>query len=743
MATKSKNSILFIIWSLLTSAGIMGTVFFLVHLNNHSLTRNYFDSVAFNEKYGHFLNLLSIYELNIKNREDIKSKIEVSKEEIEEYRYRYGTLSEQTANIYSQYESKIEDARNAKREEVAKLYEKERDRKLEDITNNFKNDEYVREKVIREKLNRVDEYFKELGNYRQDFEADKDVFVYHLRNLDTKEIYANINGAKLQDDVDQGKVNFSRSYSAAGNDILNTEDNTILTGYDDVVAVIKDGESQKYEGTIAIPKNITSNNPVMTENQDYKKMQMLYYTFSGMGVISLLISVLLYWKKRQAILIDYMKTIKILYDRIPLDVRILLFCLNIICSLWALAAMNEQYLFNPYSYLLDQLITGSLITMIFLTVTIIQAMWLIPVLKDSEKMAFQLKRGVVFRSSSMLKMAFLQKSIGIQLFLCLGVILASGFGLGVVLFIPETSFIYIILFLAVTVPTFVIMMKRIGYFNMIIKNANQLAEGRTAPDLPVTGKSSVLAKLAANVNTLKQGVNASQREQAKSERLKTELITNVSHDLRTPLTSIITYTELMKTPELTEDDRKAYLEIIDRKSKRLKILIDDLFEASKMASGNIELYQEKIDIIQLLHQALGEYDEMIKHSTLKFRLNIREKPIYAYVDGQKIWRVFDNLIGNILKYSLNQTRVYISVNHINGHAVITFKNVSQFELGGDTDELLERFKRGDASRHTEGSGLGLAISKSIVDLHGGNLEIEADGDLFKVSVTLEALEGAA
>ena len=158
------------------------------------------------------------------------------------------------------------------------------------------------------------------------------------------------------------------------------------------------------------------------------------------------------------------------------------------------------------------------------------------------------------------------------------------------------------------------------------------------------------------MNALKYGVKTSKKVAVKSERLKTELITNVSHDLRTPLTSIITYTELLKTPNLLEEDGEVYIQIIDRKSKRLKVLIDDLFEASKMASGNVELVKERAGVIvQLLQQSLAEHDEAIQKSGLQFRISGLEKPIISLVDGQKLWRVFDNLIGNILKYSLEHT----------------------------------------------------------------------------------------
>jgi len=229
-------------------------------------------------------------------------------------------------------------------------------------------------------------------------------------------------------------------------------------------------------------------------------------------------------------------------------------------------------------------------------------------------------------------------------------------------------------------------------------------------------------------------------EQAKSERLKTELITNVSHDLRTPLTSIITYTDLLKKSNLSEEERQQYIHILDKKSERLKVLIEDLFEVSKMASGNIELQRSRVDLTQLIQQAVGEHKEDLIQSRLDLRMAMPHEPIYAYVDGQKWWRLIDNLIVNVLKYALEGTRVYVTLKRTaDGDAELTVKNVAKYEINEDAEELFERFKRADASRHTEGSGLGLAIAQSIVDLHGARMTIDVDGDLFKVTVRISAV----
>lgn len=239
-----------------------------------------------------------------------------------------------------------------------------------------------------------------------------------------------------------------------------------------------------------------------------------------------------------------------------------------------------------------------------------------------------------------------------------------------------------------------------------------------------------------NINKINTGLQKNVNEILKSERLKTELITNVSHDLKTPLTSIISYVSLLKEMDLNNPKATEYIEIIDNKSKRLKVLIDDLFEASKLSSGQMTLDKMYSDIVALLNQTLGELSYKIEETDIEFIVSTSSDSILVNIDGQKMWRVFDNLINNILKYSTKGTRAYVDITEEEKEVIITFKNVANYTINFDANELFERFKRGDASRTTEGSGLGLSIAKSIVELHNGFMNISTDGDLFKIIIVL-------
>ena len=222
----------------------------------------------------------------------------------------------------------------------------------------------------------------------------------------------------------------------------------------------------------------------------------------------------------------------------------------------------------------------------------------------------------------------------------------------------------------------------------------------------------------------------------KSERFKAELITNVSHDLKTPLTSIINYVNLLKTTEQTDPKALEYIEVLERKSQRLRKLTEDLVEASKASTGVLKVNRERIGMGQLLDQALGEYEEKLQAKQLQVVCTLPEGESYVYADGRHLWRVIDNLLGNCSKYALEGTRVYIEVERAQGSVSLSIKNISREPLNIPPERLMERFVRGEESRTTEGSGLGLSIAKNLTELQGGTFQLVVDGDLFKAIVTV-------
>lgn len=245
---------------------------------------------------------------------------------------------------------------------------------------------------------------------------------------------------------------------------------------------------------------------------------------------------------------------------------------------------------------------------------------------------------------------------------------------------------------------------------------------------------SAFAPMAADLNDIHSGMTRMVDERVRSERMKVELITNVSHDLKTPLTSIINYIDLLGKETLTPDHANDYVKVLEGKAERLKNLVQDLFEVSKANSGAIDLNLEQLCIQSLVEQTVAELDQRSAQAGVDIKLQLCETPLNVRADGKKLHRVFENLLGNALKYSLTGTRVYIAVTQEGGEVQIAFKNVAGYEMTFTADEIVERFQRGDASRTTEGSGLGLAIAKSFLELNGGSLHIELDGDLFKAIV---------
>lgn len=273
------------------------------------------------------------------------------------------------------------------------------------------------------------------------------------------------------------------------------------------------------------------------------------------------------------------------------------------------------------------------------------------------------------------------------------------------------------------------------------KGAQQIADGDLNYHIDTRHMLPDFSRHAQALNSISVGLQKAVEKQMSSERLKAELITNVSHDIKTPLTSIINYIDLLKKPENTPQQTAEYLAVLDRQSARLKKLIEDLIEASKASTGNITPTFERLDANMLLTQAAGEHSEKLAAQQLELVCNFTPANPTILADGKLLWRVFDNLLDNIRKYALAGTRVYLSSLLVGGKVIITFRNISRDALNISSEELMERFVRGDTSRNTEGSGLGLSIARSLTQLQQGSFELSIDGDLFKVIIAFDALEG--
>lgn len=269
---------------------------------------------------------------------------------------------------------------------------------------------------------------------------------------------------------------------------------------------------------------------------------------------------------------------------------------------------------------------------------------------------------------------------------------------------------------------------------MLLDGVEALAAGETGEEIPRISADRLSLgnrRMAEAVNNLGEGLRNALQEQMKSERMKAALITNVSHDLKTPLTSIINYVDLMKREEIPGRKAQEYLQVLDQKSQRLKQLTEDLVEASRASSGNVVLDITRIDLKELLMQISGEYEERLTAKGLILMADYPGEPLYVDADGRKLWRIIENLYRNVEKYALSGTRVYVELKENEGRACMSMKNISEQPLNISAEELTERFTRGDESRSTEGSGLGLSIARDLTELQKGTFAVHLDGDLFK------------
>ncbi len=491
-------------------------------------------------------------------------------------------------------------------------------------------------------------------------------------------------------------------------------------------------------GYLIIPRDLkpTSSIYVNYKHASDTRSQLLGKLLLGLLLMLPSLFAVLYLRRKKQVELGILNGLMEQNKKLPLDLRLVLLLLPALAVLpfsRGIPVLPSDWPAAVYDTVISVLIIA------YLAYLYLSIQWVLHFFREKSSFRSQWESCLICRAFRLVRDGFAFKGLVFRAGFILLATCAYGLLLGLALanypgsgmsdmagLLPLATAVYFF-----TVPLYILV--KLRKFNNIVLDTEKIVSGNLTGRIEVKGKG-ILSVLARNIGNMQEGVKKAFEEQVKSERLKAELITNVSHDLKTPLTSIINSVNLLKREGLSAEEQRNYIDILERKAERMRLLIEDLFEASKLSSGAVELQFEKIDIAALLHQALGEFDEKIRDSKLIFKVDAPRQKIYAWLDGRKIWRVFENLISNILKYAMPGTRVYVNLAETPDRVLLTMKNISAYELDLEATEIFERFKRGDKSRNTEGSGLGLAIAKSIVDLHGGKLSIEIDGDLFKVSV---------
>ncbi|MFI3684165.1 HAMP domain-containing sensor histidine kinase [Vagococcus fluvialis] len=715
MATKWKNSLLLIFAVIFCLGGWYTTYVSSNRMNTvdntfYEMNNNVVESVYLKE-----------------NLADFKpTKIEdISPDQVEIYRHRYGDLGTQILDIKSQYQERLELAVEEKTKETL---QKERDDKIKAIVENFTDDEVVKKKIIDEEMTYIKKNKKTIEEDIKPYLSDaNELYHYFFKDTQTGDVYTNVEG--LNKYSTETEVREKLKSQAVGK-VKNFEYGINLYNF------IKPEATQSglfqtsvanLKGSYVIPKGSFLDTKIKEQEKEAEFFSKLIYV----GIFSMLIGIgILYFYVNSKMLIDFM-------NKIPLDVATVVFL-----GLGFMAAAQALVIY-PYNVgnnlsnmrmLVSPVVIGT--ACLLISFVMLKVLWqkLLPkyrkvdlkeVWQDSASCKLYEKIISIFN-----KLPFSSKIVVIFL-----VVVANLFALFILRRMYFSSF-YRMILLGVMV---VVILVEIRLVYLALKRTKKIMEQSknwmVEYDQPVSQDTS-LKELDRELTQLNKLIEASQKDTVQSEMLKTELLTNVSHDLRTPLTSIITYGDLLKQESLTDDNRKEYIEIINKKAQRMKHLIDDLFEVTKMNNGEIILDKSEVNLTQLLQQSVSEYSEEFEDHHLKFIFNKPEEAINLPLDGERMWRVFDNIFGNAIKYSMPETRVYLKLEKQNDMAKIELKNISQHELNEEADQLMEKFKRGDSSRHTEGSGLGLAIINSIVSLHDGNIDIQVDGDLFKLTIYL-------
>ncbi|NFL95887.1 sensor histidine kinase [Clostridium botulinum] len=716
MDIKSKNKFIYIICFIVGIYMLSLSV-----LTSYDLIKNrqclvkdpYFSSKEFDEEIQSYCNNLYNFHITYKNFDQKVAESRVTKEDISTLKsfYENNILNSQIT-IKDEYNNFLSEAdQSGDKNKLAKLTQ-QRDEKLKEVEKeNTKTEAELKKEIALWSYN-------DYKNIEKALESKKEI-KYYIINRGTKEVYTNLKPKTNLDNYIKNNSIYSISFPSKSDKIKNF----LLTR--DLL------NSFNWEGYIIITKNLNSNGYILKNYNYYNSIRDRLIKEITIDISSLIIGIfiLILFKKRNCLDSLILDKINKIYNNIPLDLKLFIFILY--TAIMGSYLINLSFFYKPLG--INHFVIITLVSL-YILYLIFNVKYAIELKKDKNKFLIQCKGSFINKLLNAFKNSNLNKNIKLKIILImiLSALLGVFILLVLVLFLHDTviasilTIIYIILLIRY-------LFKKANYLNEILKATKDISHGNLDYVLKENDRG-ILGKIAHNINNMKEGYKKSLEEQIKSERLKTELITNVSHDLKTPLTSIINYIDLLKKEDLSKDEINGYISVLDRKSKRLKSLIEDLFEASKMSSGAVELNIEKINVTALLKQSIAEFEEKITKSSLELKFKYDNNKTYANLDGKKTWRVFENLINNIIKYSQPNTRVYIDLIETNTKIIITMKNISRYEMDFSADEIFERFKRGDKARNTDGSGLGLAIAKSISELQGGSLNIIIDGDLFKVIV---------
>ncbi|WP_252243895.1 MULTISPECIES: sensor histidine kinase [unclassified Clostridium] len=590
------------------------------------------------------------------------------------------------------------------------------------------------------------EYELEYKNFRKSRNVE-----YYIEKNDTEEPITNIKGKSKDDIINETQSNYKYymmfldiNYKAPEKVNVSNSLKESLNGthnYDRIQNLYNNKQV-----IVRISNPLKSGDEIANEINEKNEENFKAYTFLILSLLDILMIIILILKcKKTLYLILKDNFIIRLYKNLFIEIRCLVFALLIVCL---------RFLYDAV-YWSDIVYWGDLYTLImvvvisiYLVVSDIRNLYLLNKEINIKNYIYgkSLLYKIFFKIKELIKESFLIKSTSSRLVISIIVfiiyvivIFTQAYWMGYIEWWPYME-PYEVMKL---IPSITFTICIIIYFLSVARNVNRIKigtdnilKGNYNNKIDVKG-AIILKDIANNVMNIEDGLDKAIDKAVKSEKMKGELITNVSHDLKTPLTSIINYIDLLDRENISEEDKKRYLEILKERSLRLKVLIEDLFEASKAASGTLELDMENLDPVALIRQTIGEFENEIEKSNLQFIKNIPEGKLSIYADGKKTFRVFQNLISNILKYSMKNSRVYIEVCEEDEYISIVFKNISEYQVDFTEEEILERFKRGDSSRTTEGSGLGLSIAKSLVELQGGQFTISIDGDLFKVVVNLK------